>query len=489
VTADHEVECWGANGLGQTTVPAGDWRAVSAGATHTCGIHLDWTLACWGDSAFGKTTTAAGLYSAVDAGGNNTCAIKFDGTMACFGETAAPAGTYVAVTAGARQVCGVKTDGTAACAGLNTSGQATAPAGTFTAISGGGSHTCGLKTDSTLACWGENADGQAPPSAAGTYVAVSAGDAHTCTISTAGVIACRGSNTSGQLTAPGGLHAAVTAGGGHSCAVRADSTIVCWGLSTSGQLGSADLVVSQVSDPPASVQQGASMTLTDETVNTGISPAAASVTRYYLAAAATHAAGDRLLEGSRAVPALAPGSASSGAAVATVPATVPTGSYFLVACADDAAAVVEASDVNNCTTAAAKVVVAAGAVVLPQTKPDLVVTALKNPPGSRARGKSFKVTSTTANVGTGPGVASTTRFYLSKNTTFGAGDKLLKKGVLSIPALAAGAQSAGPRTVKVPKSVAKGTYFLLACADDTKVVGEVSEANNCLASQRKIRIS
>ena len=34
----------------------------------------------------------------------------------------------------------------------------------------------------------------------------------------------------------------------------------------------------------------------------------------------------------------------------------------------------------------------------------------------------------------------------------------------------------------IPLSVAPGTYVLLACADDRKVIAEANEANNCRAS-------
>jgi hypothetical protein len=59
----------------------------------------------------------------------------------------------------------------------------------------------------------------------------------------------------------------------------------------------------------------------------------------------------------------------------------------------------------------------------------------------------------------------------------------------NVPALAAGQSSTG--TTNMPlfvvdamghHAIAPGTYFLIACADVTQVVGETSETNNCTAS-------
>ena len=92
------------------------------------------------------------------------------------------------------------------------------------------------------------------------------------------------------------------------------------------------------------------------------------------------------------------------------------------------------------------------------------------------------------NQGGSAAAASTTRYYLSADTVRGTGDRLLT-GSRAVPALAAGAQSAGTVSVKVPTSMPFGSYFLLACADDTGVVAESNEANNCVASTTKVTVS
>ncbi len=77
---------------------------------------------------------------------------------------------------------------------------------------------------------------------------------------------------------------------------------------------------------------------------------------------------------------------------------------------------------------------------------------------------------------------------MSLNTTKGAGDVLLT-GTRAVPQLAAGAASSGGRAVTIPTGAPAGTYFLLACADDQKLVSESNETNNCRASTTTMRVT
>lgn len=120
--------------------------------------------------------------------------------------------------------------------------------------------------------------------------------------------------------------------------------------------------------------------------------------------------------------------------------------------------------------------------------PDLYVRAVSNPPASAAWGRSFWVTDTTRDAGPGAAAASTTRYYLSTDAVRGPTDRLLA-GARAVPGLPAGAQTSGSRTVGVPVGTPLGTYRLLACADDLRVVGEGSEANNCRASAGSVRVT
>ena len=54
--ADGAVACWGYNGSGQSSPPAGVFSQVSAGRDHTCGVRADGAVACWGDNGDGQSS-------------------------------------------------------------------------------------------------------------------------------------------------------------------------------------------------------------------------------------------------------------------------------------------------------------------------------------------------------------------------------------------------------------------------------------------------
>ena len=150
---------------------------------------------------------------------------------------------------------------------------------------------------------------------------------------------------------------------------------------------------------------------------------------------------------------------------------------------------------GGCTGTGACVVTMSGDVsvtatfaLLPPAQPDLVATSMSNPPTSVRRKGTFSVSDVVRNQGTGTAAASTTRYYLSVDAVRNLGDQLLT-GARSVPSLAPGAQSAGTVSVKIPASMATGSYFVLACADDGKVVAESSEGNNCVASTTRVTVT
>ena len=243
-----------------------------------------------------------------------------------------------------------------------------------------------------------------------------------------------------------------------------------------------DLVAAAVTaNPPAPVRApGTTFSVTDTVKNAGAAPSGTSTTRYYLSVDAVKNAGDTLLTGSRAVPALTAGATSSGSVTVTIPPTTPLNTYFLLACADDLSRVMESNETDNC--------VASATAIVTVTRPDLAETAVSAPPPIKARGTTFPVTDTVQNQGAvGVGV-STTRYYLSLDGVKSAGDTLLT-GTRSVPALAAGASHSATVTVTIPAATPPNTYFLLACADASSTVIETSEANNCKAAGTTITVS
>ncbi len=209
--------------------------------------------------------------------------------------------------------------------------------------------------------------------------------------------------------------------------------------------------------------------MTDTVGNQGEFNAGAAWLRYYLSLDGAKSSDDRLLIGGRVVPALASGAPPSTATVTvTIPASTPLGSYSLLGCIDAMSAVIESNETNNCRSAG----------TLQVGRPDLIVTAVSNPPVTAARGRSFTVTDTVSNPSLFPAGAAWLHYYLSLDKAKNTGDHLLGGGRL-VPALAPGKTSSGTASVSVPPNMPAGTYFLLGCADDTLAVVESNETNNC----------
>lgn len=295
-----------------------------------------------------------------------------------------------------------------------------------------------------------------------------------------------GASSSGTVTVtvpvatPGGTYRLLSCADGAGTVAEADEANNCRAAAAQVQVaGRPDLVESSVSAPPAVAPPGSGFSVTDTATNQGTGTAAASTTRYYLSLDALRNTGDVLVTGTRAVASLAAGASSTGTVTVTVPSSTALGTYYLLACADDAAVVAEVSDANNCIASATAVQVA---------RPDLVETAVSNPPAGARAGTAFSVTDTAANQGAAPAAATTTRYYLSVDAIRNTGDVRLT-GTRAAGALAAGATSTGTVSVTIPTSMALGTYYLLACADDTAAVAEGDETNNCLASATQIELA
>jgi hypothetical protein len=180
------------------------------------------------------------------------------------------------------------------------------------------------------------------------------------------------------------------------------------------------------------------------------------------------------------VPQLNALASNTGSASVTLPAGVPAGAYYLLACADDLQAVAEAIESNNCTASAATT----------RVGPDLVVAAVSIPTGTSVRrvGQSINVGDTTRNTGaSSTGVATVTRYYLSLDAARDASDVPFA-ATRAVPILAAGAQSGGNRSVTIPAAPA-GAYYVVACADDNRSVAEAVETNNCFASTTRLNVA
>jgi outer membrane protein assembly factor BamB len=129
----------------------------------------------------------------------------------------------------------------------------------------------------------------------------------------------------------------------------------CQGGSTI-QITAPNLVEEVVSFTPATVARGGNFLVSDTTVNQGDARAKASTTRFYLTAGTTKH--DAYLIGSRSAGVLAPSARSSSVNVkATVPKTIPAGTYYVLACADDKYVVPESNETDNCVASVSQVTV------------------------------------------------------------------------------------------------------------------------------------
>jgi subtilase family serine protease len=264
------------------------------------------------------------------------------------------------------------------------------------------------------------------------------------------------------VTIPGG-----TAGGVYFLIARADGDTAVAEASEVNNVAAAilrlgaDVTVSAFTVPAAG-GAGLAIGVTDTTTNAGGGAAPASTTRFYLSVDYWWSADDPLL-GSRAVPALAPGAASTVTTTLTIPAGTGAGLRYVVARADADLAIPEADENNNVTARA----ITLGADL---TFQDLTVPAVA------AAGDTITVSDTVKNVGGGTADPSTTRYYLSADGVLGGGDVAL--GSRAVPALAPGATHTGSAALPLPAGLAAGSYYVFAKTDGDNVVAEVSEANN-----------
>ncbi|WP_224961149.1 S8 family serine peptidase [Geomonas subterranea] len=113
------------------------------------------------------------------------------------------------------------------------------------------------------------------------------------------------------------------------------------------RLAKSDLLVQSVSGP-ASAVQGGGITVTDTVCNDATGAPTPFEVGFYLSADAGYSSGDRFV-GARSVATLpAPGSCVSASSDITIPASLPGGAFYLVACADYRNTVDETDETNNC---------------------------------------------------------------------------------------------------------------------------------------------
>ena len=291
ITLDGKAYCWGYNGWGslgsgssasQSATPqavAGNlkFRAVSAGADHTCGVTTDNKAYCWGNNDWRQLGTGT-VYSGTPVLVSNTL-------------------SFAKITAGTSFTCGITTGGATYCWGANSIGQigdggkisygnvyVSTPqqvvgGQTFQSVTLGNQFACALTVVGQGFCWGSNnskfgngssgTDSSTPVQMGGgvLFQSISAGYGHACGVTTTQLVYCWGANGSGQLGSTvangsipvraGTIEASEvaasgigTGSGSHTCAISRDRlTVWCWGRNDTGQLGNGSTTAGATANP------------------------------------------------------------------------------------------------------------------------------------------------------------------------------------------------------------------------------------------------
>jgi len=149
---DNILWCW-KNGENQLpkSFDGNQWRQVSAGKNHLCGLKKDNSLWCWGDNRYGQvgdgtmengqvreTPVFIGGYDwrEISAGEYHTCGLKKDNRLWCWGLN-----RYGQIGDGTKWSRPKP---------INVNQQQ------WKQITSGGNHTCGIRSDNTIWCWGYN---------------------------------------------------------------------------------------------------------------------------------------------------------------------------------------------------------------------------------------------------------------------------------------------------------------------------------------------
>lgn len=297
ITSDRAAYCWGTrNGLGQLgagtvgdtsaqprrVVGRLEFRAISAGLRHTCGVTTAGRVVCWGSDeggALGGSPPASARCGAA-RGACSARPVEVD----------AGALTFDSVTAGLAHSCARSTKGTVHCWGGDAAGQRGRPARggsglasvcctpALTTVDAGTTFTCALSAAGAAYCWGSDLLGElgidrraigtcayggyaaapcspTPVTVSGALklAAISAAvpaefnaEPRVCGLSLRDEVYCWGAgllatqarfSTTPNRMDGGRRFASLSVGATHLCGVGRDGRAYCWGRNEYGQIG------------------------------------------------------------------------------------------------------------------------------------------------------------------------------------------------------------------------------------------------------------
>jgi hypothetical protein len=260
---------------------------------------------------------------------------------------------------------------------------------------------------------------------------------------------------------------------------KADSSNVITELNENNNTGATsaisitatgDMVIDSIKGP-TSMGQGETGTFPVYVRNAGSDPARPAKVKLWLSTDNTLSAGDSLLGTIDDTPLMTSGVKRTESVSVTIPATMPTGNYYVIAKVDADSTVYESAEGNNTFVRPTQLTVTA-----PTTK-DLTVFSLVQSVTTVEIGQSY-----TWNLGSAKNLGAATvdsgwtgALYLSTDNTWSAGDVLILRKTFG--SLAPNA-TVGIKTTATAPAVTPGNYYLIYRVDDTGVVSETNEGNN-----------
>ncbi|MDE2968357.1 MAG: hypothetical protein OXS30_12845 [Chloroflexota bacterium] len=80
------MTCWGDLSSRNLEAPSIEFRSISTGHDHACGLTRAAAVVCWGANRSGQLDAPSGEFIAVDAGVYFSCALTAGGEVICWGD-------------------------------------------------------------------------------------------------------------------------------------------------------------------------------------------------------------------------------------------------------------------------------------------------------------------------------------------------------------------------------------------------------------------
>jgi subtilase family serine protease len=257
---------------------------------------------------------------------------------------------------------------------------------------------------------------------------------------------------------------------------------VSFNLTAGPSIDAAAVSIDTTTGSRVAAQQGSMITINRSVRNSGPDPLTNLPVDVFLSTDKTLDPSDVLL-GSQTIASLAAAATNTTALMATVPANVAPGLYWLILNIDTANTLGEISERNNCRVSRNQVL-----IVTPGGGIDLTASGVSLSATTARAGSNITFTRTINNISGSASGALRYGLYFSDDMTITTSDRIAGSfNLLNI----AGNASDGPQTitVTVPANLAPGVYFVGLIADDNDTIAELDESNNIGAAAMSIMVT